>query len=80
MMSVIALAATTRTSRSGPSTGPDDAGPSGADRTSFVCSAQNKPGAVHDLEAPPPTGAGRLGLGVGLRLGHPASSGTHTCW
>ena len=26
-----------------------DAGPSGADKTSFVCSAQNKPGAVHQL-------------------------------
>jgi chorismate mutase / prephenate dehydratase len=29
-----------------------DAGPSGADRTSFVCSAQNKPGAVHELLTP----------------------------
>ena len=29
-----------------------DAGPSGQDRTSFVCSAQNKPGAVHDLLTP----------------------------
>jgi chorismate mutase/prephenate dehydratase len=29
-----------------------DAGPSGSDRTSFVCSAQNKPGAVHDLLTP----------------------------
>lgn len=29
-----------------------DAGPSGTDRTSFVCSAQNKPGAVHDLLTP----------------------------
>jgi chorismate mutase/prephenate dehydratase len=29
-----------------------DAGPSGADKTSIVCSAQNKPGAVHDLLAP----------------------------
>ena len=29
-----------------------DAGPSGNDRTSFVCSAQNKPGAVHDLLTP----------------------------
>lgn len=29
-----------------------DAGPSGVDRTSFVCSAQNKPGAVHDLLTP----------------------------
>ncbi len=29
-----------------------DAGPSGADKTSFVCSAQNKPGAVHDLLQP----------------------------
>jgi chorismate mutase/prephenate dehydratase len=29
-----------------------DAGPSGADKTSFVCSAQNKPGAVHDLLTP----------------------------
>jgi len=29
-----------------------DAGPSGADRTSFVCSAQNRPGAVHDLLTP----------------------------
>lgn len=26
-----------------------DAGPSGADRTSLVCSAQNRPGAVHEL-------------------------------
>jgi chorismate mutase/prephenate dehydratase len=29
-----------------------DAGPSGQDKTSFVCSAQNKPGAVHDLLTP----------------------------
>ena len=29
-----------------------DAGPSGVDKTSFVCSAQNKPGAVHDLLTP----------------------------
>ena len=29
-----------------------DAGPSGVDKTSFACSAQNKPGAVHDLLAP----------------------------
>ncbi|MEW5782868.1 MAG: prephenate dehydratase [Pseudomonadota bacterium] len=29
-----------------------DAGPSGFDKTSFVCSAQNKPGAVHDLLTP----------------------------
>lgn len=29
-----------------------DAGPSGSDKTSFVCSAQNKPGAVHDLLTP----------------------------
>jgi chorismate mutase/prephenate dehydratase len=29
-----------------------DAGPSGNDKTSFVCSAQNKPGAVHDLLVP----------------------------
>lgn len=29
-----------------------DAGPSGNDRTSFVCSAQNKAGAVHDLLTP----------------------------
>ena len=29
-----------------------DAGPSGIDKTSFVCSAQNKPGAVHDLLSP----------------------------
>jgi chorismate mutase / prephenate dehydratase len=29
-----------------------DSGPSGADKTSFVCSAQNKPGAVHDLLTP----------------------------
>ena len=29
-----------------------DAGPSGLDKTSFVCSAQNKPGAVHDLLTP----------------------------
>lgn len=29
-----------------------DAGPSGNDKTSFVCSAQNKPGAVHDLLTP----------------------------
>lgn len=29
-----------------------DAGPSGHDKTSFVCSAQNKPGAVHDLLTP----------------------------
>jgi chorismate mutase/prephenate dehydratase len=29
-----------------------DAGPSGVDKTSFVCSAQNKPGAVHDLLSP----------------------------
>ena len=29
-----------------------DAGPSGCDKTSFVCSAQNKPGAVHDLLVP----------------------------
>ena len=29
-----------------------DAGPSGLDRTTFVCSAQNKPGAVHDLLTP----------------------------
>ncbi|MCX7896639.1 MAG: prephenate dehydratase [Rhodocyclaceae bacterium] len=29
-----------------------DAGPSGNDKTSFVCSAQNRPGAVHDLLAP----------------------------
>jgi chorismate mutase/prephenate dehydratase len=29
-----------------------DAGPSGQDKTSFVCSAQNKPGAVHDLLSP----------------------------
>lgn len=31
---------------------PHDAGPSGFDKTSFVCSAQNKPGAVHDLLTP----------------------------
>ncbi len=31
---------------------PHDAGPSGSDKTSFVCSAQNKPGAVHDLLTP----------------------------
>jgi chorismate mutase/prephenate dehydratase len=29
-----------------------DAGASGSDKTSFVCSAQNKPGAVHDLLTP----------------------------
>ncbi|MDD5248578.1 MAG: prephenate dehydratase [Rhodocyclaceae bacterium] len=29
-----------------------DAGPSGVDKTSFACSAQNKPGAVHDLLSP----------------------------
>jgi chorismate mutase/prephenate dehydratase len=29
-----------------------DSGPSGRDKTSFVCSAQNKPGAVHDLLTP----------------------------
>jgi chorismate mutase/prephenate dehydratase len=29
-----------------------DVGPSGIDKTSFVCSAQNKPGAVHDLLTP----------------------------
>lgn len=29
-----------------------DAGPSGSDKTSMVCSAQNKPGAVHDLLTP----------------------------
>lgn len=29
-----------------------DAGPSGNDKTSFVCSAQNRPGAVHDLLTP----------------------------
>ena len=29
-----------------------DAGPSGCDRTSLVCSAQNRPGAVHDLLEP----------------------------
>jgi chorismate mutase / prephenate dehydratase len=29
-----------------------DAGPSGKDKTSLVCSAQNKPGAVHDLLTP----------------------------
>lgn len=29
-----------------------DAGPSGTDKTSLVCSAQNKPGAVHDLLTP----------------------------
>lgn len=29
-----------------------DAGPSGADRTSLVCSAQNRPGAVYQLLAP----------------------------
>jgi chorismate mutase / prephenate dehydratase len=29
-----------------------DAGPSGKDKTSIVCSAQNKPGAVHDLLTP----------------------------
>ena len=29
-----------------------DAGPSGKDKTSLICSAQNKPGAVHDLLAP----------------------------
>lgn len=29
-----------------------DSGPSGIDKTSFVCSAQNKPGAVHDLLTP----------------------------
>ena len=32
--------------------GKHDAGPSGQDKTSFVCSAQNKPGAVHDLLTP----------------------------
>jgi chorismate mutase/prephenate dehydratase len=29
-----------------------DSGPSGLDKTSFACSAQNKPGAVHDLLTP----------------------------
>jgi chorismate mutase / prephenate dehydratase len=29
-----------------------DSGPSSQDKTSFVCSAQNKPGAVHDLLTP----------------------------
>ena len=29
-----------------------DAGPSGQDKTSVVCSAQNKPGAVHDMLTP----------------------------
>ncbi len=29
-----------------------DSGPSGIDKTSFACSAQNKPGAVHDLLTP----------------------------
>jgi chorismate mutase / prephenate dehydratase len=29
-----------------------DAGPSGKDKTSIVCSAQNRPGAVHDLLTP----------------------------
>ncbi len=32
--------------------GVHDAGPSGRDKTSFVCSALNRPGAVHDLLAP----------------------------
>lgn len=32
--------------------GQHDAGPSGRDKTSLVCSALNKPGAVHDLLAP----------------------------
>ena len=32
--------------------GQHDAGPSGHDKTSFVCSAQNRPGAMHDLLAP----------------------------
>jgi chorismate mutase/prephenate dehydratase len=29
-----------------------DAGPSGKDKTSLICSAQNRPGAVHDLLSP----------------------------
>ncbi len=32
--------------------GKHDAGPSGIDKTSLVCSAQNRPGAMHDLLAP----------------------------
>ena len=32
--------------------GKHDAGPSGTDKTSLVCSAQNKPGAMHDLLVP----------------------------
>lgn len=32
--------------------GKHDAGPSGVDKTSLVCSAQNKPGAMHDLLVP----------------------------
>lgn len=32
--------------------GQHDAGPSGKDKTSLVCSAQNRPGAMHDLLAP----------------------------
>lgn len=32
--------------------GRHDSGPSGKDKTSLVCSAQNKPGAVHDLLVP----------------------------
>jgi chorismate mutase/prephenate dehydratase len=32
--------------------GQHDAGPSGLDKTSLVCSAQNRPGAMHDLLAP----------------------------
>lgn len=32
--------------------GQHDAGPSGEDKTSFVCSAQNRPGAVHSLLEP----------------------------
>ena len=32
--------------------GRHDAGPTGRDKTSFVCSAPNRPGAVHALLAP----------------------------
>ena len=32
--------------------GKHDSGPSGTDKTSLVCSAQNKPGAMHDLLVP----------------------------
>lgn len=53
-----------------------DAGPSGADRTSFICSAQNRPGAVHDLLTP----FKEQGVSMSRFESRPAKGFKGSCW